>query len=69
MYDGTTTLQLYAERWLDRVNDFEGIGTYLLNKHGQKLFRRSIRGVDSNVLFECEFADNMALLATTCRAS
>ena len=29
-----------AERWLDRVSDIEGVGTYLLYKYDLKLFRR-----------------------------
>ena len=48
-----------AERWLERVSTVEGVGTYLLYKYDQKLFRRNTRGPSSSTLYECEFADNM----------
>lgn len=54
-----------AERWLDRVNNVKGVGTYLLYKYDQKLFRRNTRGTSSSTVYECEFADDVALLATT----
>lgn len=54
-----------AERWLDRVGNVEGVGTHLLYKYDQKLFRRNTTGASSSTLYECEFADDVALLATT----
>ena len=56
-----------AETWLDRVSDIEGVGTYLLYKYNQKLFKRNTRGASNSTLYECEFADDVALLhvATT----
>ena len=54
-----------AERWLHRNSDVEGIGTYLLYKYDQTLFRRNTRGASNSTLYECEFADDVALLATT----
>ena len=38
---------------------------YLLYKYDQKLFRRNTRGASNSTLYECEFADDVALLATT----
>ena len=57
--------RVVAERWLHRVSDIEGVGTYLLYKYDQNLFRRNTRGASNSTLYECEFADDVALLATT----
>ena len=70
MHYGTVTFQLVCVLgWLDRVPSVDGVGTYLLYKYNQKLFRRNtirsssgetrIRGSSSNTLYECEFTNDM----------
>ena len=54
-----------AERWVDRVNDIDGVGTYVSYKLDKQLFRRSVRGACKMVFFKGDFADDVALLATT----
>ena len=51
-----------AERWLSRVGHVEGVGTTVLYKLDQRLFRRSTSGAGK---VECQFADDVALLATS----
>ena len=51
--------------WIELIIDVEGVGTYLLYKYDQKLFRRNTRGASSSTLHECGFANDVALLATT----
>ena len=53
-----------AERWLERVCDVEGVGTCLFYKYNQQLFRRYTRNASEGVVNKCEFADDVALLAT-----
>ena len=53
------------EQWRERVKDVEGVGTYILCKLDQQLFRRSTRGASGECFSECQFADDIALLATT----
>ena len=59
---------LYAcavvERWLERVQRV-GVGTCILYKLDKQLFRRNIRGASSDIITECQFADDVILLATT----
>ena len=44
----------------------DGVGTCILYKLDQQLFRRSTRGADQECFRERQFADDFALLATTC---
>ena len=64
-----TLFNLYAcvvaERWLDKVRDVDGIGTCLFYKFDQQLFRRYTRNASEDVIHKCEFADDVALLATS----
>ena len=64
-----TLFNLYScivvERWLERVKDIEGAGTFVFCKLDQKLFRRSVKGATREFISECQFADDIALLATT----
>ena len=61
-----TLFNLYScivvERWLERVKDIEGAGTFVFCKLDQKLFRRSVMGATREFLSECQFADDIALL-------
>ena len=57
---------LVVERWSARVADMEGVGMYLRFKYDQKLFRRYTRNAQETRMSECQFADDVALLATTC---
>ena len=43
----------------------DGAGTRVLYKLDKQLFRRSTRGAREMVFFKGEFADDVALLATT----
>ena len=64
-----TLFNLYAcvvaERWLEKVKDVEGVGTCIYYKLDQQLFRRSTREAEQECFTECQFADDVALLATT----
>ena len=53
-----------AERWLERVCDVEGVEMCLFYKYDQQLFRRYTRNASEGVAHKCEFADDVALLAT-----
>ena len=68
-----TLFNLYAcvvaEQWLERVKDVEGVGTCIFNKMDQQLFRRNTRRAGQGCFRECQFADGVALLATTCKAA
>ena len=44
-------------------------GTYLLYRPDQRLFRQYTKNVCEDTLYECEFADDVALLAITCAAA
>ena len=63
-----TLFNLYAcvvaESWLCRIGDVEGVGTYLLYKPDQRLFRQYTKNSCEDTLYKCEFADDVALLAT-----
>ena len=64
-----TLFNLYScavtERWLSRVQHVEGVGTTMLYKLVQQLFRRSTSGAEEYDIGECQFADDVALLATS----
>ena len=64
-----TLFNLYScvvvERWLEKVRNVEGVGTCLFYKLDQQLFRRSTKRANRKWLSECQFADDIALLATT----
>ena len=47
----------------------EEMGTCVLFKLDKQLFRRNTRGVSSVTMTECQFADDVALLATTREAA
>ena len=53
-----------AERWLEMVCDVEGVGTCLFYKCDQQLFQRYTKNASEDVVRKCEFADDVALLAT-----
>ena len=64
-----TLFNLYScavtERWLSRVGHVEGVGTTVLYKLDQQLFRRSTSGAGKVDVNECQFADDVALLAAS----
>ena len=68
-----TLFNLYAcvviERWLEKVREVERVGTKVLCKFDQQLFRRSTRGDNHRLITECQFADDVALLATSREAA
>ena len=68
-----TLFNLYAcamaERWVDRVNNIDGVGTYVSYKLDKQLFRQSVRGACEMVFFKGEFVDDVAQLATTREAA
>ena len=53
-----------AECWLCMMHNVEGVGT-LLYKPDQRLFRWYTKNACEDTLHKCEFADDVALLATT----
>ena len=52
-----------AERWTERVKDVEEVGTEILYKLDQHLFRRSTRKASEACLLKGEFADDVVLMA------
>ena len=64
-----TLFNLYVcvvgERWLSRVAEMEDVGSHLRNKFDQQLFRRYTRNASEDTIKECQFTDDVALLATT----
>ena len=52
-----------AERWMERVKDVEEVGTKILYKLDQHLFRRSTRKASKACLLKGEFADDVVLMA------
>ena len=56
---------LVVERWSSRVSGVDGVGTFLLHKFDQKLFRRSTRNACESQLTDGQFADDAVLLTTT----
>ena len=51
------------------MREMEGVGTKVLYKFDQQLFRRSTRGANHHLITECQFADDVALLATSREAA
>ena len=64
-----TLLNLYVcvvgERWLSREAEMEDVGSYLRYKFDWQLFRRYTRNASEDTIKECQFAADIALLATT----
>ena len=64
-----TLFNLYAcmvgERWLSRGAEMIDVGSYLRYKFDQQLFRTYTRNASEDTIIECQFADDVALLATT----
>lgn len=58
-----------AERWTERVKDVEGVGTEILYKLDQHLFRRSTRKASRTHLLKGEFADDVVLMARSREAA
>ena len=56
---------LAVERWLERVDGAEGVGITINYKVVGKLFRHYTRNVRERKITECQFADDIALLAST----
>ena len=54
-----------GERWLSRVAEMDDVGSYLRYMFDQQLFRRYTRKASEDTIKECQFADNVSLLATT----
>ena len=52
---------LVVEQWTEQMRHVAGAGMYLRYKLDGKLFRRSIRDVESVRLLECQFADAAAI--------
>ena len=57
-----------AKIWLGRVKDVKGMGTYLLYKSDQQIFRRSTRNAQDALSYKGEFDDDV-LLAWTRQAA
>ncbi len=55
--------------WQARVEGDEGVGITLNSKYDQKLFRRYTRNANVELLMECLFPDDGALLASTRRGA
>ena len=68
-----TLFNLYAcvviEEWLKKVKNVEEAGTHVLYRLDKQLFRRSTKGACMECFRECQFADDVALLATTREAA
>ena len=58
-------LAIVVKRWRDRVKDHPGIGVNLPYKLDGKFFRRYTRNASEKKVWECLFADDGALLATS----
>ena len=54
-----------TERWLSQIRNAESVGTTLLYKLDQQLFCTSTSRADEFDIDECQFADDVALLATS----
>ena len=59
-----TYMCVVGERWLSRVAEMEDVGSYLRYKFDQQLFRRYTRNASEDTIKECQFADDVAMLAT-----
>ena len=64
MCNGSSVVCLF-EQWTSRAAGLEGVGTILLHKFDQKLFRRSTSNACETQLMDGQFADDAVLLATT----
>ena len=66
-------LNLYAclasEQWSSQVAGFDRVGTFLLYKFDQKLFRRSTSNPYKSQLTDRQFADDTVLHTNCSRAS
>ena len=65
-------LNLYAdvaERWLDKTEPLDGVGTLVVNKQDGLLFWRSTRNAQETMLYKGEFADDVVLLARSREAA
>ena len=58
-----------AERWLGKVSNADNVGTHVLYKLDQQLFRQYIRNTSEIIFLKGEFADDEALLITTWEAA
>ena len=56
---------LISERRIQRVAALGGIGVELLYKFDQRLFRRSTRNGNKSHLTDCQFADDVVIMAPT----
>ena len=54
---------IIAERWVERVKEIADMGTLLLYKQGNRLFRRLTRNANEVLLQKGEFFDDVVLLA------
>ena len=59
----------WHERWLSRVKEVEDVGTCLMYKLDQQLFRRYTKNASEDTITQCQFSDDVALLATTRKAA
>ena len=64
-----TCTHVVAERWLERVKGSVGVGTRLLYKLDEQLFRRSTRRTSEVLVPKGEFADDVVLLASSRQAA
>ena len=60
---------IVAERWLDKIEPLDGVGTLVVNKQDGLLFWRSIRNAQETMLYKGEFADDVVLLAQSREAA
>ena len=60
---------IVSERWLHKVEESEGVGTLLLHRFDQKLFRRATRNAQEVQLYKGEFADDVVLLVCSRQAA
>ena len=56
---------LLVDQWTARMRDVEDARIVLRHKEDRKLFRRYTRNAEVSQLSECQFADDVALLATS----
>ena len=58
-----------AEHWLEKVKSVDGVGTRVLYKLDHQLHRRSTNKASCELLRQCQFADDVDLLATARRVA
>ena len=56
---------IVAEQWKERLDGEEGVGICICHKTDGKLFRRYTKSGLRDLLTECQFADDVGLLAST----